>query len=96
MTESTRTHLDQLERNEKFIEVFADAPLEICEARYPKNRYKQARAGQIHEFTEIDAPYRAPDDPEIVVHTGKLTVDESAVTSLEQLLPLLRDYGAND
>jgi bifunctional enzyme CysN/CysC len=85
-----------LEGNAEFIEVFVDAPLEVCEARDPKNLYKKARAGEIREFTGIDAPYEAPDDPEIVVHTDKQTVDESVATILEQLLPRLRDYGAND
>jgi bifunctional enzyme CysN/CysC len=85
-----------LEGNAEFIEVFVDAPLEVCEARDPKNLYKKARAGEIREFTGIDAPYEAPDDPEIVVHTDKQTVDESMATILEQLLPRLRDYGADD
>ena len=85
-----------LEGNAEFIEVFVDAPLEVCEARDPKNLYKKARAGEIREFTGIDAPYEAPDDPEIVVRTNEQTVDESVATILEQLLPRLRDYGANE
>jgi bifunctional enzyme CysN/CysC len=79
-----------LEGSSEFIEVFVDAPLEVCEARDPKNLYKKARAGQIREFTGIDAPYEAPEDPEIVVHTDRQTVDESVAAILEQLLPRLR------
>jgi bifunctional enzyme CysN/CysC len=79
-----------LEGSSEFIEVFVDAPLEVCEARDPKNLYKKARAGQIREFTGIDAPYEAPEDPEIVVHTDRQSVDESVATILEQLLPRLR------
>jgi bifunctional enzyme CysN/CysC len=79
-----------LEGNAEFIEVFVDAPLEVCEARDPKNLYKKARAGEIREFTGIDAPYEPPEDAEIVVHTDKQTVDESVATILEQLLPRLR------
>jgi bifunctional enzyme CysN/CysC len=79
-----------LEGNAEFIEVFVDAPLEVCEARDPKNLYKKARAGEIREFTGIDAPYEAPEDPEIVVHTDQQTVDESVATILEQLLLRLR------
>ena len=79
-----------LEGNAEFIEVFVDAPLEVCEARDPKNLYKKARAGEIREFTGIDAPYEAPEDPEIVVHTDQQTVDESVATILEQLLTRLR------
>jgi adenylylsulfate kinase len=79
-----------LEGNAEFIEVFVDAPLEVCEARDPKNLYKKARAGQIRQFTGIDAPYEAPKDPEIVVHTDQQSVDQSVATILEQLLPRLR------
>ncbi len=79
-----------LEGNAEFIEVFVDAPLAVCEARDPKSLYKKARAGQIREFTGIDAPYEAPEDPEIVVHTDQQSVDESVATILEQLLPRLR------
>jgi bifunctional enzyme CysN/CysC len=79
-----------LEGNAEFIEVFVDAPLEVCEARDPKNLYKKARAGQIREFTGIDAPYEAPEDPEIVIHTDRQSVDESVASILEQLLPRLR------
>ena len=85
-----------LEGNAEFIEVFVDAPLEVCEARDPKNLYKKARAGQIREFTGIDAPYEAPEDPEIVVHTDQQSVDESVATILEQLLPRLRATEIND
>src|SRR5439155_900424 len=52
-----------LEGNAEFVEVFVDAPLEVCETRDPKNLYKKARAGEIRDFTGIDAPYEAPDDP---------------------------------
>jgi bifunctional enzyme CysN/CysC len=85
-----------LEGNAEFIEVFVDAPLEVCEARDPKNLYKKARAGQIREFTGIDAPYEAPEDPEIVVPTDRQSVDESVATILEQLLPRLRATEIND
>jgi bifunctional enzyme CysN/CysC len=78
-----------LEGNAEFVEVFVDAPLAVCEARDPKNLYKKARAGEIREFTGIDAPYEAPDDPEIVVHTDKQTINESVATILEGLLPRL-------
>jgi bifunctional enzyme CysN/CysC len=84
-----------LEGNAEFIEVFVDAPLEVCEARDPKNLYKKARAGQIREFTGIDAPYEAPEDPEIVVHTDQQTIEESVATILEQLLPHLRQSDTN-
>ncbi len=85
-----------LEGNAEFIEVFVEAPLEVCETRDPKSLYKKARAGEIRDFTGIGAPYEAPEDPEIVVHTDEQTVDESVATILEQLLPRLRREAANE
>ena len=78
-----------LEGKMEFIEIFVDAPLEVCEARDPKNLYKKARAGLIRQFTGIDAPYEAPDNPEIVVRTHEQSVEESVTVILEQLLPRL-------
>ncbi|MEY2486851.1 MAG: bifunctional enzyme CysN/CysC [Verrucomicrobiota bacterium] len=79
-----------LEGKAEFIEVFVDAPLAVCEARDPKHLYKKARAGEIRDFTGIDAPYEPPEGPEIIVHTDRQTVDESIATILEQLLPRLK------
>src|SRR6266478_7049671 len=79
-----------MEGNAEFIEVFVDAPLEVCEERDPKNLYKKARAGDIREFTGIDAPYESPVDPEIVVQTNRLSVEESVASILERLLPRLK------
>ncbi len=62
----------------EFIEVFVDTPLEICEARDPKGLYKKARAGEISNFTGLDAPYEAPEHPEIRLQTAHLSVDEAA------------------
>jgi adenylyl-sulfate kinase len=85
-----------LESNAEFIEVFVDAPLEVCETRDPKNLYKKARAGEIRDFTGIDAPYEAPEDAEIVVRTDRQSVDESVATILEQLLPRLKEDELNE
>jgi adenylylsulfate kinase len=79
-----------LEAKAEFIEVFVDAPLEVCEERDPKNLYKKARAGQIKEFTGIDAPYEAPENAEINVRTDQQSVEQSVAAILEQLLPRLR------
>ena len=58
-----------------FVEVFVDAPLELCEQRDPKGLYKQARAGQIKHFTGIDDPYEPPREPEIVLDSAGHTAD---------------------
>ncbi|MCB9765147.1 MAG: adenylyl-sulfate kinase [Alphaproteobacteria bacterium] len=61
-----------------FVEVFVDAPLEVCEERDPKGLYKKARAGIIPEFTGISAPYEEPESPEIVLKTADHDVDACA------------------
>ena len=63
-----------LDREEDFIEIYVEAPLEVCEERDPKGLYKKARAGEIPEFTGISAPYEAPARPEIVVNTAEADV----------------------
>jgi adenylyl-sulfate kinase len=75
-----------LEGGADFVEIYVNAPLEVCEQRDPKQLYKKARAGQIKQFTGIDAPYESPQDPEIIVHTDKQTLNESVTTILETLL----------
>ena len=65
-----------LYNNDSFIEVFVDCPLEVCEQRDPKGAYKKARQGIIKEFTGIDAPYEAPEKPEIHLRTDKVSVEE--------------------
>ena len=65
-----------LERDE-FIEVYVKCPVEICESRDVKGLYKKARDGQIKEFTGLDSPYEEPENPEITVDTGKLSIEES-------------------
>jgi adenylylsulfate kinase len=57
--------------NLKFLEVFAECPLEVAESRDPKGLYKKARAGQLKNFTGIHDPYEVPENPELVVPTHK-------------------------
>ncbi|GAV22110.1 adenylyl-sulfate kinase [Carboxydothermus pertinax] len=60
----------------KFIEVFVDCPLEVCEARDVKGLYKKAREGKIPEFTGITSPYEPPEKPEITVKTSEQSLKE--------------------
>ncbi len=69
----------------EFVEVFVDTPLEICEARDPKGLYKKARAGEISNFTGINAPYEAPGSPEVHLETADLGVDEAAAKVVRYL-----------
>ncbi len=68
-----------------FFEVFCDTPLEVCEERDPKGLYKKARAGEIKGFTGIDDPYEAPERPEMVIDTSKLSPQDSTVALIEML-----------
>lgn len=72
-----------------FMEVFVDAPLATVEDRDPKGLYKKARAGKIKGFTGIDAPYEAPENPEVHLRTDKNSVTES----VNQILKSLDDAG---
>lgn len=58
-----------LSSDSDFVEVFVDAPLDVCEQRDPKGLYKKARAGSIPNFTGISAPYEPPENPEVHLHT---------------------------
>ncbi len=71
-----------------FVEVFADAPLEVCESRDVKGLYAKARAGEIKGFTGIDDPYEAPEHAEVVCKTDKESVEESAQKVIDKLIEL--------
>ena len=69
----------------EFIEVFLDAPLDVCEERDPKGLYKKARAGEIKGFTGIDDPYEAPERPELVIDTAKVSPQDATATIIQLL-----------
>lgn len=69
----------------RFLEVFIDTPIEVCESRDPKGLYKKARAGEIKGFTGIDDPYEAPASPEVHIRTDKQPVDQSVAQLIEAL-----------
>ena len=75
--------------NGRFIEVFVDCPLEVCESRDPKGLYEKARAGEIKEFTGIDAPYEVPENAEIVINTNDLDL----AASTQKVIDYLSDKG---
>ena len=72
-----------------FIEVYVNAPLEVCEQRDVKGLYKKARAGEIKQFTGIDDPYEAPLKPEVVCRTDM----ESEAESVAKVLRTLEEFG---
>jgi bifunctional enzyme CysN/CysC len=75
-----------LVNEDEFIEVYVNAPLEVCEQRDPKGLYKKARAGQIANFTGVSAPYELPDKPEIVVQTDQ----QSPAECVAQIIDFLK------
>ena len=68
-----------------FVEVYVAADLATCEFRDPKGLYKKARAGEITGFTGIDAPYEAPESPELSIDTSDESPEESAARVLRYL-----------
>lgn len=74
----------------EFLEVFVKCPISECENRDPKGIYKKARAGEIKEFTGISAPYEEPENPEIILETDKMSLEECTDKLLNYLIK--RDY----
>ena len=70
-----------------FYEIHVQADLATCEGRDPKGLYKKARAGEIKEFTGIDAPYEAPENAEIHIRTNELGIEASLAMIASNLLP---------
>lgn len=70
-----------------FLEIFIDAPLAVCEQRDVKGLYARARKGEIRDFTGIDAPYEAPETPDLVIATDKTDVDEAVDQLYHFLMP---------
>jgi len=74
---SDRDQVRTIFTENEFVEVFVDCPLEECERRDPKQLYAKARAGEIKDFTGIDSPYEAPEQPEITIHSSEVSVEEA-------------------
>jgi adenylylsulfate kinase len=76
------------EMTANFMEVYVNAPLEICESRDVKGLYAKARSGELKHFTGIDDPYEEPLNPEVVCYTAQESIEESVIkviTELERL-----------
>jgi sulfate adenylyltransferase len=81
----TRNEVKKMIGRDRFIEVYVDTPLEVCEQRDVKGLYAKARAGEIKGFTGIDDPYEAPRDPEIRLDTVIKSPEECAWQVVEYL-----------
>jgi sulfate adenylyltransferase len=83
---ATREEVRNMVGSDRFIEVFVDTPLEVCEQRDTKGMYAKARRGEIKGFTGIDDPYEPPEHPEITLDTVNHTAEENARIILDYLI----------
>lgn len=87
--QATRHEVRQLVGKEKFLEVFVNTPLCVCEQRDPKGLYAKARRHELIGFTGIDDPYEPPKNPEIILDTVANSQDVNA----NLILQYLREHG---
>lgn len=76
-TRSIRNMARNIVGSEDFVEIFINAPLEVCERRDVKGLYAKARRGEIKGFTGIDSPYEAPEQPALEIRTDEMSLEES-------------------
>lgn len=88
--QADRRQVKEIVGAENYVEVFVDAPLEVCEQRDVKGLYKKARAGEVKNFTGIDSPYEEPVNADVVIPTGKLSVEESVLKLMNFVLPKIQ------
>ncbi|TXB64668.1 adenylyl-sulfate kinase [Vicingus serpentipes] len=88
-TVEIREKAKQIIGEEDFLEIFVNTPFEVCEQRDVKGLYKKARAGEIKNFTGLDAPFEAPTNPFLDLKTEGKTVDETIDEVVAKILPIL-------
>lgn len=81
-----RERVRKLVPHGEFLEVYCRCPLEVCEMRDVKGLYKRARTGEIRDFTGISSPYEEPLEPELVVDTGVLSLEDSVARVITMLV----------
>ena len=87
-----RKNIENIVGPENFIEVFVNTSIEECERRDVKGLYKKARAGEIKDFTGINAPYEAPDNTAIEIITDNMTTDECVNVIYDKIKDKLNIY----
>jgi adenylylsulfate kinase len=80
-----RQYVRDIVGDDSFFEVYVKCSVEVCEKRDPKGHYKKAKAGIIKEYTGVSAPYEEPENPDLVIDTEELNVEESVKAVLEFL-----------
>jgi adenylylsulfate kinase len=91
-TKAMRAMAKEIIGAEDFLEIFVNAPLEVCEARDVKGLYKKARKGEIKGFTGIDAPYEAPENPALEVRTDQLSLEEAGQQILTYIQAIINRH----
>lgn len=94
-TEELRHMARDIIGQDDFIEIFINAPIEVCEQRDVKGLYHKARTGEIKNFTGIDAPFEIPEDAGLVLDTSKYSAEESIQEVLEYVLQWVK-HADND
>ena len=89
-TEEIRKQVQHIVGDADFIEIFVDTPLEVCEQRDVKGLYKKARAGEIKNFTGIDALFEPPIDPGLIIKTKNQSIEESINEAFEFIIDKIR------
>ncbi len=89
-TNEIRKMAKQLIGENDFLEIYINAPLEVCEARDVKGLYKKARAGLIPDFTGITSPFEAPENPNLEIRTDQMEIEESVKMLLDFILPVIK------
>lgn len=89
-TRDIREMARQIIGTEDYLEIYINAPLEVCEARDVKGLYQKARAGAIKGFTGIDAPYEAPINPALEIRTDQQSLEESVNQIFEFIEPFIK------
>ena len=89
-TSESRETAKSIIGSDDFIEVFVNAPINVCEQRDSKGLYKKARQGLIKDFTGIDSPFEPPDNPDIEIRTDLLNINEGVDKLLNFILPLIK------
>jgi sulfate adenylyltransferase len=82
---AARNEVRKMMGEDRFVEVFVDTPIDICESRDVKGLYERARRGQISGFTGVDDPYEPPVDPELILNTVEATVRDNGQKIVDYL-----------
>jgi adenylylsulfate kinase len=80
-----REYIRKCFEGDNFLEIYVKCSIEECEHRDPKGQYKKARAGIIKEYTGISAPYEEPENPDLVIDTENMTIEDSVKTIIRFL-----------